>query len=431
MARAAGPGVAGVVSLLALDEGPAAGWPVVPGGLAGSLALVQGLGDAGISAPLWAVTRGAVAAGPGEVLASPVQAMVWGLGLAAAAELPDRWGGLVDVPAVLDERAGARLCSVLAGCGEDQVAVRAAGVMGRRLVRAPLPGGGGAGWPVRGTVLVTGGTGAAGGRVARWAAGRGAARVVLASRSGPGAAGAAVLAAGVAGSGARAEVLACDVADRGQVAGLLGRVAAGGPGLRVVVHAAGAGQAAVLPDATIAGLAGVVAAGAGAAYLDELTAGAGLDAFVVFSSAAATWGGAGLGGYAAAGAFGGAVVQARRGRGLAGTSVAWGPWGGAGEDGAGWRRRGLGVLDPGLAVAALGEVLGGGEQVVTVADVDWARFAPGFTVRRPSPLLGGVPEAGAALAAAAAGRPGRPRRGVCAGAAAGGVAGGGAGAGGG
>ena len=131
--------MAGVVSLLALDEGPAAGWPVVPGGLAGSLALVQGLGDAGISAPLWAVTRGAVAAGPGEVLASPVQAMVWGLGLAAAAELPDRWGGLVDVPAVLDERAGARLCSVLAGCGEDQVAVRAAGVMGRRLVRAPLP----------------------------------------------------------------------------------------------------------------------------------------------------------------------------------------------------------------------------------------------------------------------------------------------------
>ncbi len=264
---------------------------------------------------------------------------------------------------------------------------------------------------MRGTVLVTGGTGAAGGQVARWAAGRGAARVVLASRSGPGAAGAAVLAAGVAGSGARAEVLACDVADRGQVAGLLGRVAAGGPGLAAVVHAAGAGQAAVLPDVTMAGLAGVVAAGAGAAYLDELTAGAGLDAFVVFSSAAATWGGAGLGGYAAAGAFGGAVVQARRGRGLAGTSVAWGPWGGAGEDGAGWRRRGLGVLDPGLAVAALGEVLGGGEQVVTVADVDWARFAPGFTVRRPSPLLGGVPEAGAALAAAAR-RPGRgPRRG--------------------
>ncbi|MBC3839588.1 KR domain-containing protein [Streptacidiphilus sp. 4-A2] len=34
-------------------------------------------------------------------------------------------------------------------------------------------------------MLVTGGTGAIGGRLARWAASRGAARVVLSSRSGP------------------------------------------------------------------------------------------------------------------------------------------------------------------------------------------------------------------------------------------------------
>ena len=132
-------GVSGVVSLLALAEAPVPGFPVVPAGLAGTLALVQALGDAGITAPLWVLTCGAVAAEPGEVPASPVQAQVWGLGRVAALEHPDRWGGLVDVPPVLDDRAAARLCGVLAGCGEDEVAIRPAGVLARRLVRAPLP----------------------------------------------------------------------------------------------------------------------------------------------------------------------------------------------------------------------------------------------------------------------------------------------------
>ena len=114
------------------------GHPVVSAGLAGTLALVQALGDAGVDAPLWVVTRGAVAPGPGEVLASPVQAQVWGLGRVAGPEYPDRWGGLVDLPPLLDDRTAARLCAVLAGCGEDQVAIRGAGMLARRLVRAPL-----------------------------------------------------------------------------------------------------------------------------------------------------------------------------------------------------------------------------------------------------------------------------------------------------
>ena len=116
--------------------------------------------------------------------------MVWGLGRVAGLEHPGRWGGLVDVPPVPDERVAARLCAVLAGCGEDQVAIRATGMLARRLVRAPLPrrrprAGG---WAPRGTVLVTGGTGAIGPHLARWLAGRGAAQLVLASRSGPAAA---------------------------------------------------------------------------------------------------------------------------------------------------------------------------------------------------------------------------------------------------
>ncbi|MGW5348841.1 acyltransferase domain-containing protein, partial [Streptomyces sp. NPDC004050] len=178
--------VAGVVSLLALDEAA---------GVVATAVLVQALGDAGVGAPLWCLTRGAVSVGRSDRLVSAVQAQTWGLGRVAALELPERWGGLVDLPEVWDERAMGRLVGVLAGgaAGEDQVAVRSSGVFGRRLVRAA--GGNTGSWEPSGTVLVTGGTGALGQRVARWLAGAGAERLVLTSRRGPDAPGAAELAA--------------------------------------------------------------------------------------------------------------------------------------------------------------------------------------------------------------------------------------------
>ena len=113
---------------------------MVSAGLAGTLVLVQALGDAGVGAPLWVLTCGAVA--PGRVRCWPARCRGGvGPGPGGGLEHPDRWGGLVDLPPVLDERAAARLCAVLAGCGEDQVAVRGAGILARRLVRAPLPPG--------------------------------------------------------------------------------------------------------------------------------------------------------------------------------------------------------------------------------------------------------------------------------------------------
>ncbi|HEX4063909.1 MAG TPA: beta-ketoacyl synthase N-terminal-like domain-containing protein, partial [Streptosporangiaceae bacterium] len=403
-----GGAVAGVVSLLALEEAPVAGWPVVAGGLAGTLGLVQALGDAGIAARLWVLTQGAVAVG-GEALASAVQAQAWGLGRVAGLEHPDRWGGLVDLPGAWDERVGARLAGMLAGCGEDQVAIRPAGVLARRLVRAPQPGGEGT-WVPSGTVLVTGGTGAIGGHVARWMAGLGAPRVVLTSRSGPAATGVAGLAAAVAGAGACVQVAACDAGSRPQLAGLLDRIATSGPPLTSVMHTAGVEQLTAVGDTTVAELAGVVAAKAGgAAVLDELTAGLGLDAFVLFSSISAVWGSGLQPGYAAANTFLDALADNRRSRGLAATSVAWGPWDGGGmsvgEGKEALRRRGLGMLDPGQAMRALAQALDGGESQVTVADVDWARFAPAFTLRRPSPLIGDLPEVAQALVSAGTGVP--------------------------
>ncbi|HEY7147797.1 MAG TPA: SDR family NAD(P)-dependent oxidoreductase, partial [Streptosporangiaceae bacterium] len=385
--------VSGVLSLLALDEGPTAGFPTVAGGLAGTLALVQALGGAGIRAPLWVLTCGAVAARADEMLTSPVQGQVWGLGRVAALEHPDRWGGLIDLPPVLDERAGARLCAVLAGIGEDQVAIRGAGILGRRLVRAPQPRDQHA-WRPGGTVLVTGGTGALGGHVARWLAGRGAPRVVLTSRGGPAAPGATTLAAAL---GTAVEVVACDIADRAQVAGLLTRIGADGPPLTAVVHTAGVGQATTLADTSVTELAAVARGKvAGATHLDELTRPLNLEQFVLFSSAAATWGSGGEPGYAAANAYLDGLAQVRRAKGLPAVAVGWGPWSGGGlidEDSElKLQRRGLPLLNPGPAIRALGQLLDAGETMITVADVDWPRFTPPFTLLRPSPLIQSLPE---------------------------------------
>ncbi|HTF52788.1 MAG TPA: beta-ketoacyl synthase N-terminal-like domain-containing protein [Pseudonocardia sp.] len=403
IAAVAGPSAppTGVVSLLATDRAPAVGAPAVPAGLAATVGLVQALRDLELAAPLWVLTSGAV--GPDRAPGSVAQAPVWGMGQVAALEYPDRWGGLVDIPEVLDDRAARRLCAVLAAGsgGEDQVAIRGAGVLARRLVRAAREGERTGGtWAPRGSVLVTGGTGSIGARLARWTAGRGAVRVVLTSRSGPAAPGIGALAAEVAAAGASVAVLAADIGVHAEVAGLVDWVGATGPRLSSVFHAAGVVHGAPLEDLAVAGLGASMAAKAGgAAHLDELVADA--DAFVTFSSGAAVWGSARLGGYAAANTYLDALVEDRRGRGLAGTSVAWGLWGGGGMGdgpaGEALRRLGLREMDPERAVQALAYALDQGEGLLTVADIDWTRFAPVFTVRRPSPLIADLPEVRRAL----------------------------------
>jgi NAD(P)-dependent dehydrogenase (short-subunit alcohol dehydrogenase family)/acyl carrier protein len=252
-------------------------------------------------------------------------------------------------------------------------------------------------WSARGTVLVTGGTGALGAQVARWLIDNGAEHVVLTSRRGPDAPGAADLRDELASSGARVTVAACDVADREALAGLLAGLPAELP-LTAVVHAAGVLDDGVLESLTPERISGVLRAKAdAAANLHELTRDLDLSAFVLFSSTSGTVGAAGQANYAAANAFLDALAERRRAEGLPATSIAWGPWaaGGMAADEAleqRMRRAGMPPMDADLALAALRRALDLGDAVVAVADVDWDRFAPGFTAGRPSPLLADLPE---------------------------------------
>ncbi|MEV5721923.1 SDR family NAD(P)-dependent oxidoreductase, partial [Amycolatopsis mediterranei] len=383
-----------VVSFLGLARGADAASPVLPAAVATTVTLVQALGDAGVAAPLWAFTRGAVATGDDEPPGDPAQAMLWGLGRVAALEHPDRWAGLVDLPAVVDESALRYVLGVLAGAGdEDQLAVRAAGLLGRRLLPAPLtdvpparP------WQPHGTVLVTGGVSGVGAQVARWLAGAGAEHLVLAARRGARTPGAAELSAELEARGARVTIAECDVADRESLRRLLDGVSAE---LTAVVHAAAVATTGAIGDTTLPEFAEVLAGkAAGAANLDELLAGRPLEAFVLFSSIAAVWGSGGQGAYAAANAYLDALAAQRRARGLAATAIAWGAWGGGGmssdspdvEDQL--RRTGLRTMAVEPALLALVRAVERAGSDLVVTDVDWERFAPGFTARRPSPLLG-------------------------------------------
>ncbi len=178
-----------------------------------------------------------------------------------------------------------------------------------------------------GTLLITGGTGALGGALARHlVVEHGVRHLILASRRGPGAAGAPELEQELRDLGASVEVVACDVAEESQLAGLLAEISPEHP-LRGVIHTAGVIDDGVLEALTHEQLDRVFAAKAQAAWnLHRLTRECDLTTFVMFSSAAGVLGAPGQSNYAAANAFLDALAARRRASALPAVSIAWGPW---------------------------------------------------------------------------------------------------------
>ncbi|MEW2581626.1 type I polyketide synthase, partial [Streptomyces syringium] len=259
------------------------------------------------------VTRGVV---DGADLAA---ASVWGLVRSAQSENPGCFG-LLDLGT--EDVTSLPLAEALAS-DEPQLALRDGEVTAARLARVPGEGSETVVWDAEGRVLVTGGTGGLGALVARHlAAEHGVRRLLLVSRRGLDADGAEELVEELAGLGANAAVAACDIADRDGVAELLAQHP-----ISAVVHVAGVLDDGVIGSLTPERVSAVLRPKVDAAWnLHELTRDLGLSAFVVFSSVAGTFGGAGQGNYAAGNAFLDALVQRRREEGLAGLSLVWGPW---------------------------------------------------------------------------------------------------------
>ncbi|WP_323179267.1 type I polyketide synthase [Streptomyces longwoodensis] len=380
----AGARPSGVVALL--------GWPA-------AVTLVRALTEADVRASLWFTTRESVAldAAPHG---DPDQAALWGLAPTVALEHPALAGGVVDLPAHADERVLASWCTALSGgTGEDQLAVRQAGLFARRLVRSPRAALTGPAWRPTGTTLVTGADTAAGAAVARRLVALGAPALLLTVA--PGGTVAEDVLTALRDSGTQVTTRPCDLDDREAVAALLAQQSAGPP-LTAVVH-----TAVPLTETPLTSLHDetgerVLRSGVGAArHLHDLTRDLPLTAFVLFSSVSGTFGGVGQAVHAAATASLDALAEHRAANGLPALSVAWAPWADPADTTgtAAVRRdrlagRGIGVLDEERALTALGDALTAGDTRLLLADVDWPRFHAAYTVTGPRPLIAEFAPAG-------------------------------------
>ncbi|WP_437494041.1 type I polyketide synthase [Sorangium sp. So ce1014] len=385
---ARGP-VRGVVYLAGLDAVPEGGEGLsaaIGRSVTRALAWVQVVARSELSPPpkLWLVSRGAVAAAPGDAVPAPWQAPLWGLGRVLALEHPEVWGGLVDLaPSVEDGEEAALAAHLLASDGEDQIALRGAQRYAARLVRGALgEGAREVALDPGATYLVTGELRAPALDVARWMVDRGARQLCLLGADEPDEGAQAALRA-LEARGARVTVIRADVADAAALGEALAALTAGGCPLRGVVHAAEALEDGVLLQQSADRFARVLRPKAEGAWNLHLgTRSLDLDFFVLFSSGASLLGVEGQGNYAAANAFLDALAHHRHAAGLPALSINWGAWAGTALAEALERQalrwhgaRGAGVIAPAEGLRWLERLVASGAVQAAVLPIDASRRA--------------------------------------------------------
>jgi len=285
--------------------------------------------DSQRDARLWLVTANAV----GTLTdARPEGACAWGFGRSFDLEHPRHFGGLID----LCGAAYSSLVDEIADSDGERQVVLSDGI--RRVARVSRLGTVPTGEfraSERGVFVVAGGTGSLGLRLSEWLVGRGARRIALLSRhapelvdrsSKPELASVEILER-LRAAGCELAAFAVDIADRDRLSSVFRQIEGTLGPIRGVLHAAGSSPRAPIATATSVIIEQTFRSKAlGAANLHLASRGCDLELFLVASSISGVWGAPGFAHYAAANAFGDALIRYRRQLGLAGTSVQWGPW---------------------------------------------------------------------------------------------------------
>jgi acyl transferase domain-containing protein/acyl-CoA synthetase (AMP-forming)/AMP-acid ligase II/acyl carrier protein len=387
----------GIISFMATHDRAHPDFPGLSTGLLATLLVTQAHCDSALGLPLWVVTHNGVSVAGDDDAARPSQAAVWGLGQSACLEHPDLWGGLIDLPPSATPHDIEQLYAILR-CpqDEDQLAIRRHGVSARRLIEASLsserverPHS----WNPSGPALITGATGRLGKHLVGWLADAGANPIVMMSRSAATDPQLAELAIELQNRGVTTTSVSVDLTDRSALAAVLTDLRRAHGPIHTVVHAAADIGWTTVTDLTAEVFYNAYAAKAvGAEHLVELLDDQPPETFILLSSAAATWGSAHQGAYAAANAHIEALAARLRANGRTALAPAFGLW--ADETGnippevlTSFEHVGINKIPPTTALAALQQALEATDTLTTIADVSWERFLPAVTARRSHPLF--------------------------------------------
>lgn len=358
--------------------------------------------DSRATAPVWFVTRGALAGPEHDAVAGqPAQAALWGLGRAVAVERPGALGGLVDLdPSASDEENAASLASLVRSArdGDDMFAVRDGQVWVPRLERVSPSAASHRSLTFSSdeTVLVTGGTGGLGLCLARWVVERGARHLLLVARGVPGDEARRDIDT-LSANGVDVAAIQADVADEVALSAALNAALARRPPLTSVFHLAGIVDDARLEGQDDARIRRVLRPKVDGTWaLHRATRTAPLRHFVLFSSVSAWLPAPGQANYAAANACLEGLAAWRRAHGLPALVVQWGPWADVGHAAQDYGRAaharlaamGIHALAPENGLQWLEALISDDCSDVAVADIDWARLVEADPLAARLPLLG-------------------------------------------
>lgn len=366
--------------------------------------------DTAVRPDMWVVTRGAVICSEADRRVASAQSCVWGVCNTLAAELPEQFKSVLDLPLLeqdtepcISVAEATRLASLVANLTDaDQLAVR------NEVCYAPYlhPWFASESSPVaslsanasvkaNATYLVSGAFGGLGLVVTDWLVAQGVRHLALVSRGGPRSDAAKAALERWQSQQVEVALLNADVADRNALLSGYQEVSGGMPELKGIFHLAGiSGNPTASVELAEVALTEVLNPKvAGTLNLAALSAESTLDYFVCFSSISSVWGSAGQAAYTAANQFLDSFAGQRTRQGLAVQSINWGPWA---EVGMGltldkdnqMARVGIHGLTNAQALHALRAVLAlGAATQLVIADVEWHKFAALYASKRHNHLF--------------------------------------------